>query len=352
MSKLLLGLLVFLCLFAINGCTELPKGTVEISTSPIDAVIYIDGVNKGNSASFNGKATAFSLKVTEGEHIISAIKPTGGPREFYAEKTIVVSSDSIQTVFLELEQRESPSFIEKAKSTDHSIEVVNIPAGSFLMGSDTGAEDEASAHEAILSAFAMSKYEITFAQWDACYALKGCTYLPNDEGWGRGKRPVINVSFNDITTEFIPWLNKVTSKKYRLPTETEWEYAARANSLGEYSWGDEIGNNKANCNGCGSQWDNKETAPVGSFNANEFGLFDMHGNVWELTQDCYSTEYPQSLPWNPKNDGSAKTEGRCEFRVWRGGSWSDGTYSMRSRYRLYDTLKERVNAYGFRLVQE
>jgi len=102
---------------------------------------------------------------------------------------------------------------------------------------------------------------------------------------------VINVSYDDITQQYIPWLNQITGQTYRLPSEAEWEYAARAGSTTKYSWGNDIGRNQANCDGCGSEWDNEKTVRVKSFAANRFGLYDMHGNVWEWTQDCWNDSY-------------------------------------------------------------
>ena len=148
--------------------------------------------------------------------------------------------------------------------------------------------------------YRMGRYEVTFAQYDAFVEATG-REQPSDSGWGRGTRPVINVSWNDATA-FAAWLSEQTGKRFRLPTEAEWEHATRAGSTTEYWWGNEIGSNRANCDGCGSQWDKEKTAPVGSFAANPFGLFDVHGNVWEWTSSCY--------------------DGNCGVRVLRGGSWA------------------------------
>ena len=172
-------------------------------------------------------------------------------------------------------------------------EVVYIPGGTFQMGCVSGKDchdDEKPVHKVTVGSFYMSKYETTFGQWDACVADGGCKHKPVNEGWGRGSRPVINVSWNDAV-QYAKWLSKKTGQTWRLPTEAEWEYAARAGSKTRYSWENDIGKNRANCDGCGSQWDNKKTAPVGSFNANAFGLHDMHGNVSEWTVDCYNDSY-------------------------------------------------------------
>ena len=163
----------------------------------------------------------------------------------------------------------------------------------------------------------MSKFEVTFDEWDACVAYGDCDPRVSDSGWGRGRQPVINVTWDDAK-RYVAWLSRMTGKPYRLLTEAEWEYAARAGTQTAYSWGDEIGKGNANCDGCGSQWDNKQTAPVGSFAANAFGLYDMHGNVWEWVEDCFHDNY-EGAP----DDGSAWTaDGDCNSRVLRGGSWS------------------------------
>ena len=191
----------------------------------------------------------------------------------------------------------------------------------------------------------MSVTEITFDQYDACVDFGGCDHSPDDKGWGRGDRPVINVSWNDAQ-QYIRWLNQQTGKRYNLPTEAQWEYAARAGSNTRYSWGDEIGRNKANCDGCGSQWDDKRTAPVGSFSANAFGLFDMHGNVWEWCQDWYDSEYYQN---SAKIDPQGPSTG--EVRVSRGGSWRnlpDYLYSSGRYYPFRPDYRDRI--LGFRVV--
>ena len=221
-----------------------------------------------------------------------------------------------------------------------------IPAGSFRMGDiqGGGASYEKPVHRVRIKAFLLGKTEVTFAQWDACVAAGGCSHKPDDRGWGRGNRPVIYVSWKDITEQFIPWLNKITGKSYRLPTEAEWEYAARAGSESKYSWGNSIGRNKANCDGCGSRWDDSKTAPVASFAANAFGLYDMHGNLWEWTQDCWNGSY-KGAP----SDGTAWLSGNCSRRVLRGGSWYISPNILRSAFRNRYPSGDRNYYNGFRL---
>jgi formylglycine-generating enzyme required for sulfatase activity len=146
--------------------------------------------------------------------------------------------------------------------------------------------------------------------------------------------------------QYVDWIVKLTGKPYRLLTEAEWEYAARAGTTTVYFWGDEIGDGNANCNPCGSQWDGKRTAPVGSFAANAFGLHDMHGNVWEWVEDCWHDSYAG----NPPADGSAWTAGgNCNIRVVRGGSWLNDPDFLRSAIRDRSTSVARGNALGFRV---
>jgi formylglycine-generating enzyme required for sulfatase activity len=151
-------------------------------------------------------------------------------------------------------------------------EMVVLQAGTFMMGRKDGFDYERPQHQvAIRQAFAVAKFDVTFDEWDACVAHGGCSHEPNDQGWGRGRRPVIYVSWNDAK-QYETWISQLTGKAYRLLTEAEWEYAGRAGTTTWCFWGDEIGKGNANCDGCGSQWDNRQTAPVGSFMANALGF--------------------------------------------------------------------------------
>ena len=199
-------------------------------------------------------------------------------------------------------------------------ELVVVPAGSYMMGSPEGEpdryDDESPVRRVIIAKpFAVGVYEVTFGEWGACRRGGGCTHSPGDGGWGRGDRPVINVSWEDAQ-EYVRWLSRTTGERYRLPSESEWEYVARGGTKTRYWWGDEVGENRANCDGCGSRWDNERTAPVGSFSANAYGLHDVHGNVWEWVEDCWNEDYTGA----PSN-GSAWESGDCSLRVLRGGSW-------------------------------
>ena len=226
-------------------------------------------------------------------------------------------------------------------------EMVVIPAGRFWMGCVSGRDcddSEQPVHEVRVESFELGKYEVTFEEYDRFTAATG-RERANDRGWGRGRRPVINVSWTDAVA-YTRWLSEQTGERYRLPTAAEWEYAARAGAVTKYSWGNEIGSNLANCNGCGSQWDKEQTAPVGSFGPNRWGLHDLHGNVWEWVQDCWNESY-QGAPTN----GSAWESGDCSQRVLRGGSWDFNPRYLRSAYRVGYTAASRYLNSGFRVAR-
>jgi formylglycine-generating enzyme required for sulfatase activity len=249
------------------------------------------------------------------------------------------------------EQALKPGESFKECATD-CPEMVVVPAGSFKMGS-TATEFEQPEHTVIIGkAFAVSKYELTFADWDACVTGGGCQgYNPDDEGWGRGRQPVINVDWDDAEA-YVAWLSEVTGKTYRLLSEAEYEYATRAGTQTTYPWGDEITLNytsMANCEGCGSKWGGRgpasQTAQAGSFPPNKFGLYDMVGNVDEWVEDCEHVNY-QGAP----SDGSAWIAvGNCHDRVLRGGSYQNAPSDIRSSSRGSDPPDDRNLILGFRV---
>ena len=196
-----------------------------------------------------------------------------------------------------------------------------------------------------VAAFALSKYEVTFEEYDLFVAGTGGR-RPSDNGWGRGHRPVIDVSWHDAA-DYAAWLSAETGKRYRLPSEAEWEYAARAGTTTAYAWGNERDGNRANCNGCGSRWDSEQTAPVGSFRANAWGLHDMHGNVWEWVEDCWHDSYRGA----PRNGSAWTSGGDCGRRVLRGGAWGNTPGYLRSAYRGGDAAGLRVAYSGFRVAR-
>ena len=270
--------------------------------------------------------------------VVSVFKPTRkglSMWRIFVVLTVVVSFWTVYSVYSQ------PSF--------PIPEMVVIPAGSFQMGCVSGKgckDNEKPVHEVKIDSFAMSKYEVTFKEYDAFTDATG-RERADDEGWGRGLRPVIRVSLYDAMA-YTEWLSGQTGDRYRLPTEAEWEYAARAGSTTAYSWGDSIGRNRANCNGCAGLWSGERTALVGSFKANGWGLYDMHGNVREWVQDCWNDNY-EGAP----TDGTAWLSGDCSVRVLRGGSWYSLPWNLRSADRYGDTTEGRNFSYGhgFRLAR-
>jgi formylglycine-generating enzyme required for sulfatase activity len=246
-------------------------------------------------------------------------------------------------------------------------EMVVVPAGGFTMGSPTTEKDrddnEGPQHTVTIAhAFAVGMFTVTvdqfaeFAKASGYDAGSKCYNFEDSELEGRAGRSFRNPGFSQTgsdpalclnladATAYAQWLSKKTGRAYRLLTEAEWEYAARAGTSTRYFWGDEIGSGNANCHGCGSQWDDKQTAPVGSFKPNAFGLYDMQGNASQWVEDCWQESY-QGAP----TDGSAWSEGNCTRRVVRGGSWDDHPRSLRATFRTWVTLRDRHNDVGFRL---
>ena len=217
-------------------------------------------------------------------------------------------------------------------------QMVVVPPGSYEMGSPSQEQGRGD-HEGpvrlvdIAYAFAVGVHEVTFREWDTCRHEGGCSRFPL-YSWGRGTRPVVNVSWKDAK-EFVRWLSRRTEAKYRLLSESEWEYVARAGTKGPFHFGSTISSDQANYNakytyGAGSQGRNrKRTEPVGSFPENAFGLHEVHGNVWEWVEDCWHESYVGA-----PSDGSAWTVGGdCRRRVLRGGSWDELPKDLRSAAR-------------------
>ncbi|MEQ9326530.1 MAG: SUMF1/EgtB/PvdO family nonheme iron enzyme, partial [Rhodospirillales bacterium] len=217
-------------------------------------------------------------------------------------------------------------------------EMVVIPSGSFMMGSRARKREQPVHNVSIDYRFAVGRFEVTQAQWRSVMDT-------NPSGFNGDDRPVENVSWDDAQA-FIRALGRRTGQKYRLLTEAEWEYVARATTISEYFWGDDIGRDNANCAGCGSSLDKRGTTPAGSFSGNRFGIHDMHGNVWEWVEDCWNDGYSGA-----PSDGSANLNGDCRLRVLRGGSWLDKPAYLRSALRFRRSPDIRVDNFGFRIAR-
>jgi formylglycine-generating enzyme required for sulfatase activity len=243
-----------------------------------------------------------------------------------------------------------------------------LPAGSFTMGSPASEPGrriyESPQHQVMIEQpFAIGKFDVTRDQFSAfvndagydagssCYVLSGNDWiLRNGQSWSdpgfaqTGSDPVACIEWR-VAQAYVDWLHKTTGKAYRLLSESEWEYAARAGTTTVYYWGNSVGINNADCTGCGSEWGGR-TAPAGSFPANPFGLYDMTGNVFQWVADCWNTSYRDAPA-----DGSPWTSGDCTLRVVRGGSWLSPPRYFRSAYRNGVPSGNRAYDLGFRVAR-
>ncbi len=224
--------------------------------------------------------------------------------------------------------------------------MVHLPGGSYLMGSKDSLpySDERSQHKVTLQAFSIGKYEVTFEEYDL-FANETGRKLPDDQGWGRDNRPVINVTWDDAV-EYSRWLTEQSGFQYRLPSEREWEFAAAANTTTTYWWGYDIAQNMANCAICGSQWDGRQTAPVGSFRANAFGVHDTIGNILEWTSTCFHASYKDSPNYGQNWEG-----GDCSKKMVRSSAYRTPESGLRTTKRNKYTPKTKMDSLGFRVAR-
>ncbi|NBC35979.1 SUMF1/EgtB/PvdO family nonheme iron enzyme [Novosphingobium sp. FSY-8] len=234
-------------------------------------------------------------------------------------------------------------------------EMVVIPAGSFIMGSTPALNRSAGVWKmfdamegpqrrvTIAKPFAVGRYSVTFAQWDACVADGGCNgYRPDDNGWGRGRRPVINVNYTDAMA-YVAWISKKTGQRYRLLSEAEWEYAARAGTNTVFWWGAKVSPDYANY---GNVYD--RTTEVGAYPANRFGLHDMSGNTAQWVADCHHA----TLKGGPTDGSAWDADQDCKLRNVRGGGWSLMDWTMHVAQRIGDPIAARNNHLGFRVARD
>jgi formylglycine-generating enzyme required for sulfatase activity/rhodanese-related sulfurtransferase/chromosome segregation ATPase len=288
--------------------------------------------SEGNPARM-AKATP-QESVKQADTAVTSESPVEPARRSAEKKTVAPQVSAVR------------SFRDALKGGDKGPVMMELPAATYKMGSlgNSLNYDESPRHKVNLPGFSISKYEVTFAEYDAFARATG-RRSPYDENWGRGNRPVVNVSWKDAVA-YTEWLSSQTGKDYRLPTEAEWEYAVRAGGMGRYWWDNEAEGVYANCFNCGSDWDNRQTSPVGSFPANRFGLHDMAGNVQEWTQDCYQTGYNDAPA-----DGSAWLTPLCTQRSVRGGGYTSPLDTLRSARRGQYDQDTRLDNIGFRVAR-
>jgi formylglycine-generating enzyme required for sulfatase activity len=241
--------------------------------------------------------------------------------------------------------------MDRFKECEHCPEMVAVPAGQFIMGARDGepgsTPDERPQHKVdFAQPFSVGRFPVTFNEWDACVAARGCSYRPSDQRWGRGRQPVINILWDDAK-EYVAWLSRTTGRTYRLLSESEREYVARAGTTTVYWWGDSFEPAQANC-----ALGNRELSPVStndlqqplerplpvqSFAPNPWGLYQVHGNVYDWVEDCWNDNYDGA-----PSDGSAWMSGNCNRHVLRGGAFSRNVQTARSAARIWFGSSNRI----------
>lgn len=306
-------------------------------------LLYLDAVLRTDEDTTFAQASLIDGHVIQGVLIEDPL-----PLVSAYQQAINISAQDISRLNLSQESQQPEKalvFSDPIPKLGTGPEMVVIPAGHFLKGDhqDDGDFDEKPLAEVKLKAFAIGRFEVTFAQYDLFCRQTRCN-LPDDQDWGRGERPVMNVSWNHALA-YTEWLSEKTGKPYRLPSDAEWEYAHRAGEMTRYAWGNEVESARANCEGCGSLWDGDQTAPVGRFPANAFGLHDTAGNVFEWVADCFHDRFADA-PF----DGSPIEKKGCGKRVIRGGAWSFPPRELRSANRWRDFPSRRSDDTGFRVA--
>jgi serine/threonine-protein kinase PpkA len=324
------------------------------------------------SVSESADAASRPAEETESATTSLASDPASNSVELAEPPSISTTVDTAPTPFDPDEERPVPSGREPSERTvarstppapgtvfrdcPQCPEMVVIPAGRFVMGSPADEPQrkrtEGPQREVSIQSFALAKFETRFDEWDTCLAEGGCSHRPSDKGWGGSAQPVIHVSWNDAQ-EYLAWLSAHTGERYRLPSEAEWEYAARAGTTGRHYQGDCLTSDLANFNahwpahGCPRGEYRRRAVEVGRFPANPYGLHDMHGNVWEWVQDCANNNYRDAPV-----DGSAWMRGNCNRGTVRGGAWHDWGFWLRAAARYSFPRDSRHAVGGFRVVRE
>ncbi len=313
--------------------------TIKLATNQLR---FLDASYRHDEDRLLVQATLTNGKVHQGQMLTDNLQIASRYAERMGFPVQLLSRLSLKPALLDTPQ----SIIShKMYNLGTAPQMIPIAGGSFLRGDHQGDGDADEQPLSIISIqpFALGRFEVTFDEYDLFCEQTG-REKPDDQQWGRGSRPVINVSWQDAQA-YVEWLAEKTGKPYRLPSDAEWEYAARSHQHARYWWGDELGVSRANCEGCGSLWDGDQTAPVGRFEPNEFGLYDTAGNVFEWVADCFHATFVDA----PKDGAPADKEG-CGKRVIRGGAWSFPAHEIRSANRWRDFPSRRSDDTGFRIA--
>lgn len=231
------------------------------------------------------------------------------------------------------------------RDCDGCPELVEITPGSFVMGSNAGNDNERPATKVtIRKPFSIGRYEVSVGEWELCVTDGGCSYKPKRKKGQSDRSPMGNLSWLDAM-EYVNWLKKKTGRPYRLPSEAEWEYAARAGTKSRYWWGGDVGAGLVDCKDCGTDWVRRNPPAAGTFGANPFGLYDTSGSVWEWTADCWNKSHDGA-----PRDGSVRNRSDCRQRVLRGGSWRNEPDYLRSASRFNYDANVRYLVNGFRVA--
>jgi len=358
---------------------------VQEALSPVMSLLAAPSGELWVTRGIGGVPEAIDMLAPDGGYE-GTIDPPGVPSAWVSDSTVVVVRVSeVGEPKLSLYRVGSPGFPDSGsaevdpddpdtgfRDCDRCPLLVRVESGSFLMGAPSGeapaAEDPTrpqwtedaerpQTEVEIDRPFAIGKFEVTFAEWDTCVEAGGCSYRPEDDGWGRADRPVIRIARRD-TEQFLDWLSEETGFTYRLPSEAEWEYAARAGTSTARHWGDRLGQGMAVCVRCGSEWDDRSTAPVGSTPPNPWGIHDMLGNVSEWVADCWHEDHESASPLGHARVESSPwwSDGECERPAYRGGTYASYPWAVRAAYRNYywpGPWSERdSNSKGFRVLRE
>jgi formylglycine-generating enzyme required for sulfatase activity len=319
---------------------------VPILVEPVNPPLGFGSIHADNFAAWNGdtQSDEFNKLLRAVTRLVGSATDSNQTPAVNANTPLLASFPKQATSGSKTSVVSNKTFLEP--------EMVVIPAGSFQMGSNNGSDNERPVHSVRLKSFAIGRYEVTFDEYDQ-FAVALGKPKPKDMGWGRGKRPVINVSWEDAVA-YAQWLSSVTGKPFRLPTEAEWEYAARAGINSAYFWGEKacvlfrtnIVNDAENF-AWFSENSGGKTHPVGEKRPNAFKLYDMAGNVFEWVEDCWHDNY-QDAP----SDESSWQGGDSPGRVLRGGSWGDEPVNLRSATRYWLNSGISDPQFGFRLAQD
>ncbi len=337
----------------------------NIRNGPSATAAWVAAVPNGTPLKFVNKAEGvdwYEIETPDGKQgFISGrlVRPIEGTSQ--PEPTAVRRADPITPATIEPEPEgtnetevaaldigspEKIADLSTFKECDVCPTMVALPEGRFSMGSASGDSTQRPVRDVTIGQpFALGKFEVTVAEWKACAKGGGCRDIGDLEP-GDTERPMQNVSWPDAQA-FVTWLSNTTGRDYRLPSESEWEYAARAGKSTRFWWGDDVVTGLANCSECQDDWDRKQPSSVGVFDANPFGLHDMNGGVAEWVADCWSANY-RGAP----TDSSARASGNCPQRVLRGGSWRSklGDITSSSRFRYDAQVRYYTN--GFRVARD